>query len=388
MNRRIDPWLLALTTLLLVLGLVMIYSASAVVAEEWTGDPMRYVKRQAIAILVGGVLCAASAVTPTRIMRKYRAVFYFACLIGLVLTFVPGIQHSAKGAERWIGFGSINLQPSEFAKIAVLLSLAHFLDRWRGFIGDYRVIVRSLITPVPVLIAVVLQPDFGTTVIIGGLCAVMYFVAGMRPLHMVVCGTAVVAGGVPLMIMEPYRVERLMSFLDPWKVADGSGHQVIQSWIAMHSGGLWGSGLGNSMAKLHYLPEPWTDFIGSVIAEELGLVRFVLLIGLFGLLAWRGLLVARRARDAFGMFLAATLTGMIGLEAIFNFAVIMGMVPPKGLVLPFVSYGSSAMISHLWAIGILLSIAAEADGAPATEGWPNRKGGLMSSETVQPLPAR
>ena len=384
MNKRIDPWLVALVGLLIVLGLVMIYSASAVIAEEWTGDAMRYVKRQAIAIGVGGVLCVATAVTPTRIMRRYRHVFYGVCILALMCTFVPGIQHSAKGAARWIGFGSVNLQPSEFAKIAVLVMLAHYLDRWRGWIGDARVILSACLIPAPALGLILGQPDFGTTVIIAGLCATMFFIAGMRPLHITISLVAGIGAGVPILLLEPYRVQRLLSFLDPWKVADGSGHQVIQSWIAMHSGGLWGQGLGNSLAKLHYLPEPWTDFIGSVIAEELGLVRLLIVVALFGLLVWRGLWVARRARDAFGMYLAATLTAMIGAEAFFNFAVIMGMVPPKGLVLPFVSYGSSAMISHLWALGILLSIAAETDDAPATEGWPNRKGVLVGGGLSQP----
>ena len=386
MNKRIDPWLLALTGILMVLGLIMIYSASAVIAEEWSGDAMRYVKRQLIAIGVGGALCAATAVTPTRIMRRYRLVFYLACLTGLVLTFVPGIQHSAKGASRWIGFGSVNLQPSEFAKIAVLIMLAHFLDRWRGYISDWRVLLSAALIPVPVLGAIVLQPDMTTTIIIAGLCGLMFVIAGLRVPHMLAGGIAVSAVGIPVVVLEPYRVARLLGFLDPWAVENGTGHQVIQSWIAMHSGGLWGQGLGNSLAKLHYLPEPWTDFIGSVIAEELGLVSILGIILLFGLLAWRGFVVARKARDAFGLFLAATLSAMIGFEAFLNLAVITGLVPNTGLVLPFVSYGSSAMISHLWALGILLSIAAESDEVPASEGWPNRKGVLPPS--AMPTPAR
>jgi cell division protein FtsW len=384
MNRRIDPWLLALIAGLILLGLVMIYSASAVVAEEWSGDSMRYVKRQGIAIGAGALLCAATAVTPTRVMRRYRFVFYGACLLGLLLTFVPGISHTVKGASRWIGFGSVNTQPSEFAKIAVLVVLAHELDRWRHWITDWRVAVRAALYAVPALLLIINQPDAGTTMIITALCCVMLLIAGMRMLHMAVGAVSLLAVGIPVLILEPYRMQRLISFLDPWKVADGSGFQVIQSWIAMHSGGLWGQGLGNSLAKLHYLPEPWTDFIGSVIAEELGLVGMLAMIGLFGMVSWRGLWVARRARDAFGMYLAATITAMIGFEALFNLAVIMGMVPTKGLVLPFVSYGSSAMISHLWALGILLSIAAEADDAPVTAGWPNRKGALAPSSQLSP----
>ena len=225
-----------------------------------------------------------------------------------------------------------------------------------------------------------------TTIIIAALCGLMFVIAGLRVPHMLAGGIAVSAVGIPVVVLEPYRVARLLGFLDPWAVENGTGHQVIQSWIAMHSGGLWGQGLGNSLAKLHYLPEPWTDFIGSVIAEELGLVSILSIILLFGLLAWRGFVVARKARDAFGLFLAATLSAMIGFEAFLNLAVITGLVPNTGLVLPFVSYGSSAMISHLWALGILLSIAAESDEVPASEGWPNRKGVLPPS--AMPTPAR
>ena len=224
------------------------------------------------------------------------------------------------------------------------------------------------------MLLIIPQPDFGTTAIMGGLAAMMLFIAGVRLSHISITGIVGLAIGVPVMIAESYRVRRLTSFLNPWADAQGDGFHTIQSWLAMHSGGLWGQGLGNSIAKLHFLPEPWTDYIAAVIAEELGFVRLVMVIGLYGLFVWRGLHIARRARDAFSTYLAATITGMIGFEAFFNLGVIMGMLPPKGLVLPFLSYGATAMMSHLWAVGILLSIAAEADDTPIEQGWhrPNR----------------
>jgi cell division protein FtsW len=186
-------------------------------------------------------------------------------------------------------------------------------------------------------------------------------------------GVALAAGvavGIPVMQAQAYRLRRLTSFLDPWATANDEGYHTIQSWVAMHSGGLWGQGLGASMAKLHFLPEPWTDYISAVIAEELGLLALAAVIMLFVILVWRGIAIARRARDAFSMYLASTLAIMVGLEAFFNLAVVMGMVPPKGLVLPFISYGASAMISHLWIVGILLSISAEAQDTPVQSGWP------------------
>ncbi|HCH62491.1 MAG: putative lipid II flippase FtsW [Deltaproteobacteria bacterium] len=371
MNRSIDFWLITVTAILTVLGLVMVYSASAVVAGEW-GDEMRFLTRQLISVAAGLMLCGATAFTPTRMLRRYRHFIYTAVMVGLVLTYVPGIQHSANGAERWIGFGSINLQPSEFAKIAVLLSMAHFLDRYRGVVADWRVVLGASLLPLPVMLLVIGQPDFGTTAIIGGLCAIMLFVAGLR--HHFIAGIGLLGsfGAVALVMSAQYRMDRITSFTDPWASEKAEGYHTIQSWVAMHSGGLWGQGLGNSMAKLHFLPEPWTDYIAAVIAEELGLVRLVLIIMLFGLFVWRGLVIARRAKDAFGMFLASTLTAMIGFEAFFNLAVVMGMVPPKGLVLPFISYGASAMIANLWAVGVLLSIAAEGNEVEVSEGWPQR----------------
>jgi cell division protein FtsW len=369
MNRRIDPWLLAIVAALVALGLVMVYSASAMVVVDWIGDEAQYVKRQLIGIAVGGTLCIGSAVTPMRSFRRYRWLFYFACVTGLILCFVPGIGKSVNGASRWLGFGSANVQPSEFAKIAMLIVLADYLHRWRGHIEDPHVILKSLRIPLPLMLLILWEPDFGTTAIMGGLTAMMLFIAGMRLRHIAITGIATLAIGIPTLLAETYRVRRLISFRDPWADAQGAGFHTIQSWLAMHSGGLWGQGLGNSIAKLHFLPEPWTDYIAAVIAEELGFVRLVMVIGLYGLFVWRGLHIAHRARDAFSTYLAATITGIVGFEAFFNLGVVMGMLPPKGLVLPFLSYGATAMMSHLWAVGILLSIAAEADDTPIEKGW-------------------
>lgn len=369
-NRSIDAWLILTSTLLIVFGLVMVYSASAFSALELVGDEAYYLIRQLIALSVGLVLCVATAVTPMRIIRRYRVVLYSAVLCGLVLCFVPGISHSANGASRWIGAGGVNWQPSEFAKIIVLIMMADYLDRFRGQMADSRVVLRSILIPLPALLLILPEPDFGTTAIIAGLCCIMVFIAGLRTTHTFVAAAAGLAIGIPAMIMEPYRVQRLTSFIDPWKTANAEGYHVIQSWVAMHSGGFWGQGLGNSMAKLHFLPEPWTDFIGAVIAEELGLFAIFAIIALYIIFIWRGLLIARNAKDSFSMLLAATLTLMVGFEAFFNLGVVMGVLPPKGLVLPFISYGSTAMMSHMWVIGILLSISAESHQAPVSAGWP------------------
>lgn len=379
-NRSIDPWLIMTSALLVVFGLVMVYSASAMKAFERSGDETYYLTRQLIALAVGLVCCVTTAVTPMRIVRRYRVMLYAAVIGGLLLCFVPGIRYGANGAYRWIGFGPIHWQPSEFAKIIVLIMLADYLDRSRQHIGDARVVLKAMLVPLPALLLILPQPDFGTTAIIAGLCAIMVFMAGLQIKHTIVAAVAGIFVGIPVMIFEPYRVKRLTSFLDPWQSMEAEGYHVIQSWVAMHSGGFWGQGLGNSVAKLDFLPEPWTDFIGAVIAEELGLVAVLSLIGLYAIFLWRGLYIARHARDSFSMLLAATLTLMVGFEAFFNLGVVMGILPPKGLVLPFISYGATAMMSHMWVIGILLSISAESHNAPVSAGWP------MANEDDRALP--
>jgi cell division protein FtsW len=369
-NRSIDPWLILTAALLVVFGLVMVYSASAMKAFERSGEETYYLTRQLVAVAVGLILAITTAVTPMRIMRRYRVMLYSAVLGGLILCFVPGIRHGANGAYRWIGFGPIHWQPSEFAKIIVLIMMADYLDKFRRQIGDVKVVLGAMLVPLPALLLILPQPDFGTTAIIAGLCGIMVFTAGLQIKHTIVAGVAAIIVGIPVMIFEPYRVKRLTSFLDPWQSMEAEGYHIIQSWVAMHSGGFWGQGLGNSVSKLDFLPEPWTDFIGAVIAEELGLVAMIGLIGLYAIFLWRGLHIARHARDAFSMLLASTLTLMVGLEAFFNLGVVMGMLPPKGLVLPFISYGATAMMSHLWVVGILLSISAESHKAPVSAGWP------------------
>ncbi len=369
MKRSTDAWLILIVSLLLGLGLVMVYSASAVLAHESTGNQLHFLIRQCIAATCGGILCAVAAITPVSTMRKYRHWVYGACIVGLVLCLVPGIQYKANGAARWIGVGGVHFQPSAFAKIAVLIGVGSILAAQRDRIGDWKVVAKAMAYALPAMGLMLLQPDFGTTAITAGLVGILVFVAGARLLHFGILAIGTLAVGVPVMLAASYRLRRLTSFLDPWAVMDGDGYHIIQSWIAMHSGGMWGQGLGNSLSKLHFLPEPWTDFIGAVIAEEMGLVAIFAVLALFALFAWRGLLIASRARDPFSGWLAATLTSMICFEALFNLGVVMGVVPPKGLVLPFISYGSTQLMAHLLAVGILLSIASEARGDALTTTW-------------------
>ncbi|MCB9796192.1 MAG: putative lipid II flippase FtsW [Alphaproteobacteria bacterium] len=365
MQKRFDRPLILVIAVLLVLGMVMVQSASGPVATDRMGDPWFYVKRQGMALAPGLIGCVVLAWLPYDTLRKYAWAAYAAVIVGLLLVFVPGLGNRVNGASRWIGIGSINLQPSEFAKLASMLCMAHFIDLKKGRLDDIKgVLLPALLIPAPLMALILLEPDFGTTAIVGGMACVTLYVAGLRSRYLYAVAGMAVAGAIPAVIFASYRLKRVAAVLDPWADAQGSGYQLIQSMIAYNSGGLTGLGLGESQAKHLFLPEPWTDFISSVLAEEMGLMGVLFLLSLYGLLVWRGLTIAHRASDLFGMLLASTVTAAIGLQAFFNLGVAMGIVPPKGLVLPFMSYGASAIIGHLICVGLLLNISANADRKP------------------------
>jgi cell division protein FtsW len=357
--RRGFDTVLALSVLvLLVLGLIMVQSASAPVAADRYGDAWFYVKRQTMGMGLGVAGLVAVALMPYHQLRKHAWVFYGAVVLGLILVFIPGIGRSVNGAARWINAGSMNLQPSEFAKVAVVVCMAHLLDQNKGRLHEPKVLGKVLTVPAIVMALIYFEPDLGTTVIVAGVAGITLYLAGLRTRY--VLGGLISAPLVLLVaiLLEPYRIRRIEAFIDPYADASGSGYQVIQSMLAFHSGGFMGRGLGESQAKHLFLPEPWTDFVASVLAEELGLVGVLALIGVYCVIVWRGMAIARNAPDLFGTLLASSLTAMIGLQAFFNLGVVMGMVPNKGLVLPFVSYGVSAVMGHLLCVGLLLNVSA------------------------------
>ena len=369
MNRHVDTWLILLIIAMLMLGLLMVFSSSAVLATTAPGSEFKYLIRQCIALFVGLVLCIGTAFTPMNFFKKNHMTLYATVGLGLILCFSPFPGVSVKGASRWIGFGSVNFQPSAFAKIVALISVARFLHMRRGQVHHLRVVIQACLIPLPLMLLILFEPDFGTTMIITILIGFMLFIAGMKKQHITILGGSVAVIGFFALIMEEYRLQRMRHFWNPWEAYEGQGYQVIQGWIALHNGGLTGQGLGNSVSKRHFLPEPWTDFIAAVVGEELGFIGLVLLIACYLLLLWRGFHIAKTARNAFSMFLASSLTMMLVIEAAFNLGVVLGVLPPKGLVLPFISYGSSALMANMWAIGLLLSISAEKRDIPLEQGW-------------------
>ncbi len=368
--RRYDLRLICLTAALVAWGLLMMYSASSFEAAETYKDPWHYVLRQGVAVVLGIVALVGLAATPYRRLRDWAPGLWMASLVLLAMVHLPGLSHSVKGAVRWIELGPLHFQPAEFTKLATLIALATWLHRNRGDIHNPRTFAISACIVAPQVLGVIIQPDFGSTAIILVLCAVMYAVAGLRTVLM---GTLGGIGAIALALVaiaEPYRIKRITSFIHPFADCSGDGYQVCQSLLALHQGGLIGRGMGQSVAKLLFLPEPYNDFIAAVLGEELGLVGVVSLIVAYVGLAYVGFRIARRAPDAFGSVLASTFTVMIVGQACLNLGVVMSVVPPKGLVLPFMSYGATAMMMNLAAVGVLLSISAEGvDRPPAFSGW-------------------
>jgi cell division protein FtsW len=365
-----DRWLFGVTLALCLLGAVMIFSASAVTADHQYGHPYIFLVRQAAWLILGIFGMFALMRTDYRRLREPAVVCTAVCVVLLMLvgTFFLDKSHAT---HRWIKFGPIGIQPSELAKLAIILYLAWFLDLQRRSAAamefsknDFLQTILPAVGPVLVFVAlIVAQPDLGTSVDIVLIATALLFVAGLSWKWLVV-GVAAALPALYLLISHvSYRQARMMAFLNPDSDPLGSGFQLLQSLIAVGSGGFTGVGLMESKQKLFYLPEAHTDFIYAVICEELGFIGAILVIGLFGVYAWRGLRAAFTAPDGFGRLLALGITAMVLSQALINFVVVLGMVPTKGIPLPFVSYGGSSLLVMLLATGVLLNISQQAEEA-------------------------
>jgi len=362
-----DRWLFGVTLALCLLGAVMIYSASAVTADQLYGRSYIFLLRQAAWLLLGLLGMFALMRIDYRRLREPAVVYptIFLVLLMLVGAFFLDKSHAT---HRWIRFGPLGIQPSELAKLAVVLYLAWFLDLKRRSASSMEFRKEDLLHTIlpaaaPILVCVVLillQPDLGTSVDIVLVAAAVLFVAGLS-WKWLLTGAAVALPTLYLLITHvSYRQARLMAFLDPGSDPQGAGFQLLQSLIAVGSGGFTGVGLMESKQKLFYLPEAHTDFIYAVICEELGFIGALAVIVLFGVYGWRGLRAAFAAPDGFGRLLALGITAMVLCQALINFAVVLGMVPTKGIPLPFVSYGGSSLLVMLLATGVLLNISQQA----------------------------
>ena len=350
--------LLGATAALVSVGLVMVLSASSVQAYEDYGSSFLFFLRQAAYAGVG----AAGLWVASRMRYgawRHLCLPFLAVTAGLlVLVLIPGVGRVAGGSARWIELGPVTIQPSEPAKLAVIAFAAALLaGRWQR-LADPRQLALPLVPVVgSICVLILLQPDMGTAVIVVGTVGALAFAAGARLKHMFVATLGLVTLGFGLIFIEGYRWARFLSFSDPWQDPQGSGYQAIQSLTALGSGGLFGLGLGAGRQKWDYLPNAHTDFIFSIIGEELGLIGALLVLALFGLLVYAGARVALHAPDTFGRLLAAGITGWFAVQALTNLGAVTGLLPITGVPLPFVSFGGSALVFSLVAVGILISIS-------------------------------
>ncbi len=356
-----DMWLFGLAVALLSAGIVMVYSASAIVAADRFHDPYFFLKKQLFWALLGGLALWGALRVDYRRLETVVVPLLVGAVVLLVLVLIPPFGQAINGTRRWIRMGPVSIQPAELAKLALVIYLAAFLSRngekrddfWRGFVPPLA--VAGLLAGL-----VFIQPDLGNCVAILALTFALLFLGGRRVSHLVlVCSAA-----IPLVLISiwaaPYRVRRIVAFMDPWGDPRGSGFQIIQSWLALGGGGPFGRGIGASQQKLFYLPESHTDFIFAIIGEELGFAGALAIVLLFAALVWRGLRIGLRAPDPFGAYLALGITVLIATQTLINLGAVTGLLPTKGLPLPFISFGGSALLVTMLSTGVLLNISQHA----------------------------
>ncbi|MHB8069442.1 MAG: putative lipid II flippase FtsW [Desulfobaccales bacterium] len=358
--RAYDTMIMVCALTLLAIGLTVVFNASTVMAQAQYQDPYFFIKRQALYALLGvGVLFLGRSIN-YRVYQRLAYPFLFITLICLVLVFVPGIGGKVRGAARWLKLGPLTLQPSEFAKLATALFLAYSLTKKQEKMKFFSIgFLPHMLVAGLFIVLVGLEPDFGTAITITAIVFTMLFVGGTRLTHIFLSLGTALGLAVVMVLRDPKKLGRVFSYLDPWKYGQDVGYQLKQSLLAIGSGGLWGLGPGQSRAKLFYLPDAHTDFILSIFSEELGLIGFLVVLTLFAILVYRGMLLSLRAPDSFGSYLALGLTLLIGLPAVINMGVVSGIFPTKGLSLPFLSYGGSSLLANLLAVGILLNISSQ-----------------------------
>jgi len=357
---RPDPWLFCLVAILVTLGIIFVFDTSYFTSTSEFEDSYRMTFKQGVSTVIGVILLYVCSRCPSDFLERKAYGIFAVTIPMLLLTIVPGVGECANGACRWVQLGLFNLQPAEFVKLGFLVAVSAWLTRVSDRLRNPMYGMVPVFAVVGLLGAVLIQqPDFGTTVLLGGLSVLMLFLGGVPVWHLAgpTLGLSAIAG--LLVYLEPYRVRRVLAFLNPTEDLQGVSWQLWQALIAFGSGKVFGQGLGASTQKSGWLPEAHTDFIFSVIGEETGLVGATSIVVLFTLLAWRGFRIAHRHSEPFAQLLAAGLTLLITLQAIIHMGVVLGMLPTKGIGLPFLSYGGSSMMVFLAAAGILLSLSRE-----------------------------
>jgi cell division protein FtsW len=358
----VDRILVIASLLLVAIGIVMIYSSSAIRAQERFADPSYFLKRQLLWTLVGLVAMSVALLLDLRTLQRLTPILLLASLLFLLLVLIPGVGVKVNGARRWIrAWGVLNFQPAEFAKIALILFLSSYFARRQERLGSYLdgflppLIMTGLMTGL-----IIAQPNFGTAGILLFVAVVLFYVGGARIGHLVATGAA----ALPVLALLIYRSShgwaRVQALWDPGQASARALYQLDQSFIALGPGGLLGLGLGNSMQKLFFLPEPHTDFIFAILGEELGFVGAMVVVGLFLVVLWRGTRVALRAREPFSTYLAMGITALVVGQGVLNMGVVSGLLPTTGVPLPFLSFGGSSLTFLMFGVGLLLNVSRQA----------------------------
>lgn len=358
LNNPVDYTLVITVLLLLGIGLVMVLSASSPTALSESGNSYKYFSKQLIFAVAGIIAMSFITKIDYRFYQKFYKHAWWLSIILLVMVILFGKEINS--AKRWIYItDTLSFQPSEIVKFLMIIFYAGILTKNRNELKSFRYgFLKHIVLLAPIIALLLMQPHFSASIVIIGICSIMMIVAGCKLWHFIATGAvAGVPGIIALILFEPYRLTRVTTFLDPWKDATGSGWQVIQSLYAIGSGGLFGAGLGESKQKYLYIPEPHNDFIFSVLAEELGFIGCALVIILFAILIWRGVLTALRAPDMFGSLVAVGITALVAIQVIINIAVVTSSMPATGMPLPFFSYGGTALFILLCEIGVLLNIS-------------------------------
>ncbi len=355
---KIDYLLLITVIVIAVFGIIMIYSSSYIWAEYKFNDPFRFVKYQTLFFLMGIILINVISKINYYLYYKYSNIILLSCLLLLILVLIPGIGTVRNGSRSWFGVGSFGIQPSEFTKLALIVFTAKYLSKNIKDIKDIkRGVFPIIVLTLLIFGLIMLQPDFGTGTILVMTIMGTLFISGVHLSFFMKIGLVGLLGIVGLIIAAPYRIARILSFINPWNDPLGSGFQIIQSLYAIGPGGLFGFGFLNSRQKHFYLPEPQTDFIFSIISEEFGFLGVIIVTMLFSIIIIKGFSIARNCKDLFGKFLVSGIIFGLSFQTLLNLMVVVGLVPVTGVTLPFLSYGGSSLLITLISIGIILNVS-------------------------------
>ncbi len=359
-NRKTGDYFLIIAVILLaIIGTVFIYSASNYSANKTYGDPYYFVKKQAIGVALGVAAMLFTSNFDYKRLKKFTLIVSIISFVLLALVFVPGIGVENYGAKRWIGVGGITLQPSEIAKFSLILFCATYCSKNPSAVSTFKGILPVLMFGGATCLLIIIEPNMSITVCVAMLMMTMLFSAGMKIKHFAMLIVPAFIAGVILILIEPYRLDRLMAFINPWSSPKGEGYQLLQSLYALGSGGWFGVGLFNSRQKYAFLPFAESDFILSVIGEEIGFVGLLFFFSLLAFIIFRGLKIASKAKDIFGFMMAVGITMIFGIQTVVNALVVTGSIPPTGLPLPLVSSGNTSIIIFMSEMGVLYNISKQ-----------------------------